>query len=236
MNYSCVVVSLFVFCSGVSTILASENIWKLLNFVMSGEGWRRERGAGDLPQCVQPRLPRVRRRRPQAGLRLRGQGGHQVHGDLLPGALRPEALHHRWYWVQLASCTMLCDTWRWMQRTAARTWRRCSSAATTRAASTPACSGTGPSSPSSPSRTSWSRTLSTVWRWGSAIPSVLLRIMHLPSQEVGSQLRGLKIQCSGFDLSDIAVLCPNLKSLIIQKEAPNPGGEFNILRQSKLNV
>ena len=71
---------------------------------------------------------------------------------------------------------------------------------------------------------------------GSAIPSVLLRIMHLPSQEVGSQLRGLKIQCSGFDLSDIAVLCPNLKSLIIQKEAPNPGGEFNILRQSKLNV
>ena len=42
-------------------------------------------------------------------------------------------------------------------------------------------------------------------------------------EEVGSQLKGLKIQCSGFDLSDIAVLCPNLKSLIIQKEAPNPG-------------
>jgi len=39
---------------------------------------------------------------------------------------------------------------------------------------------------------------------------------------VGSQLRGLKIQCNGFDLSDIAVLCPVLKSLIIQKEAPNP--------------
>ena len=38
MNYSCVVVSLFVFCSGVSTILASENIWKLLNVVMPGEG------------------------------------------------------------------------------------------------------------------------------------------------------------------------------------------------------
>ena len=55
-------------------------------------------------------------------------------------------------------------------------------------------------------------------------------------QEVGSQLRGLKIQCSGFDLSDIAVLCPNLKSLIIQKEAPNPGSEFKMLRQSKLNV
>ena len=42
-------------------------------------------------------------------------------------------------------------------------------------------------------------------------------------EEVGGQLRGLKIQCSGFDLSDIAVLCPHLKSLIIQKEAPNPG-------------
>lgn len=45
-------------------------------------------------------------------------------------------------------------------------------------------------------------------------------------EEVGSQLKGLKIQCSGFDLSDIAVLCPNLKSLIIQKEAPNPGGGY----------
>ena len=42
-------------------------------------------------------------------------------------------------------------------------------------------------------------------------------------EEVGTQLRGLKIQCNGFDLSDIASLCPGLKSLIIQKEAPNPG-------------
>jgi len=42
-------------------------------------------------------------------------------------------------------------------------------------------------------------------------------------EEVGGQLRGLKIQCNGFDLSDIAVLCPHLKSLIVQKEAPNPG-------------
>jgi len=41
-------------------------------------------------------------------------------------------------------------------------------------------------------------------------------------EEVGTQLRGLKIQCNGFDLSDIASLCPGLKSLIIQKEAPNP--------------
>ena len=42
-------------------------------------------------------------------------------------------------------------------------------------------------------------------------------------EEVGTQLKGLKIQCNGFDLSDIASLCPSLKSLIIQKEAPNPG-------------
>jgi len=50
-------------------------------------------------------------------------------------------------------------------------------------------------------------------------------------EEVGGQLRGLKIQCNGFDLSDIAVLCPNLKSLIIQKEAPNPG--ISTVRSSK---
>jgi len=53
-------------------------------------------------------------------------------------------------------------------------------------------------------------------------------------EEVGSQLRGLKIQCSGFDLSDIAVLCPNLKSLIIQKEAPNP--VINPVRSSKTRL
>jgi len=53
-------------------------------------------------------------------------------------------------------------------------------------------------------------------------------------EEVGSQLKGLKIQCSGFDLSDIAVLCPNLKSLIIQKEAPNP--VINPVRSSKTRL
>jgi hypothetical protein len=37
---------------------------------------------------------------------------------------------------------------------------------------------------------------------------------------VGKQLRGLKIQCSGFDMMDVAVNCPNLVSLIIQKECP----------------
>jgi len=52
--------------------------------------------------------------------------------------------------------------------------------------------------------------------------------------EVGAQLRGLKIRCCGFDLSDIAVLCPNLKSLIIQKEAPNP--VVNSVRSSKTRL
>jgi len=37
---------------------------------------------------------------------------------------------------------------------------------------------------------------------------------------IGRQLKGLKIQCSGFDLTDIAIFCPNLESLIIQKEVP----------------
>ena len=33
-------------------------------------------------------------------------------------------------------------------------------------------------------------------------------------EEVGGQLKGLKIQCSGFDLSDIAVLCPHLRCCV----------------------
>lgn len=37
---------------------------------------------------------------------------------------------------------------------------------------------------------------------------------------IGRQLKGLKIQCSGFDITDIAIFCPNLESLIIQKEVP----------------
>lgn len=53
-------------------------------------------------------------------------------------------------------------------------------------------------------------------------------------EEVGGQLRGLKIQCSGFDLSDIAVLCPHLRSLIIQKESPNP--VINPVRSSKTRL
>jgi len=39
---------------------------------------------------------------------------------------------------------------------------------------------------------------------------------------VGSQIEGLKLQCAGLSLQDIAILCPKLKSLIIQKESPNP--------------
>jgi len=53
-------------------------------------------------------------------------------------------------------------------------------------------------------------------------------------EEVGGQLRGLKIQCNGFDLSDIAVLCPHLRSLIIQKEAPNP--VINPVRSAKTRL
>jgi len=38
---------------------------------------------------------------------------------------------------------------------------------------------------------------------------------------VGLQIRGLKLQCTDLNLPDIASLCPNLNSLIIQKESPN---------------
>ena len=37
---------------------------------------------------------------------------------------------------------------------------------------------------------------------------------------IGKQLKGLKIQCGGFDIMDVAINCPNLVSLIIQKECP----------------
>ncbi len=39
-------------------------------------------------------------------------------------------------------------------------------------------------------------------------------------QLIGTQLKGLKIQCSNFDFTDIVRFCPNLSSLIIQKEVP----------------
>ena len=39
-------------------------------------------------------------------------------------------------------------------------------------------------------------------------------------EEVGGQLKGLKIQCSGFDLSDIAVLCPHLRCCVFTKNSP----------------
>ena len=37
---------------------------------------------------------------------------------------------------------------------------------------------------------------------------------------IGKQLKGLKIQCTGFDIMEIGEFCPNLVSLIIQKECP----------------
>jgi len=38
---------------------------------------------------------------------------------------------------------------------------------------------------------------------------------------VGPQIKGLKLQCTDLNLPDIAALCPQLQSLIIQKESPN---------------
>ena len=40
---------------------------------------------------------------------------------------------------------------------------------------------------------------------------------------IGRQLKGLKIQCAGFDLTDIVRECPMIVSLIIQKEVPVSG-------------
>ena len=34
-------------------------------------------------------------------------------------------------------------------------------------------------------------------------------------------ISGLKLQCTDLNLPDIAALCPQLQSLIIQKESPN---------------
>jgi len=39
---------------------------------------------------------------------------------------------------------------------------------------------------------------------------------------VGPQIKGLKLQCTDLNLPDIAALCPQIQSLIIQKESPNP--------------
>ena len=62
---------------------------------MSGERWRGERGAGDLSQYLQSGLPGLRGCRPQTGLRLRGEGRHQVHWDILPRPFGPKTFYHR---------------------------------------------------------------------------------------------------------------------------------------------
>eukprot|EP00088_Acartia_fossae_P006006 TRINITY_DN12736_c0_g1_i3.p1 TRINITY_DN12736_c0_g1~~TRINITY_DN12736_c0_g1_i3.p1 ORF type:complete len:683 (+),score=146.77 TRINITY_DN12736_c0_g1_i3:113-2161(+) len=52
---------------------------------------------------------------------------------------------------------------------------------------------------------------------------------------VGGQIKGLKLQCTDLNLPDIAELCPQLQSLILQKESPNQvikyrgGGGQNVL-------
>ena len=50
----------------------------------------------------------------------------------------------------------------------------------------------------------------TSWKRRSHTCSQVENIVHC-LEEVGGQLKGLKIQCNGFDLSDIAVLCPHLR-------------------------
>jgi len=62
-------------------------------------------------------------------------------------------------------------------------------------------------------------------RWKSLEYLTLENIIHedVPSclKVIGRQLKGLKIQCVGFDLATVAVYCPNLESFVIQKEKPN---------------
>ena len=48
------------------TVQNTTNVSTLSNFP-PGQGWRGQRGSGDLPPRVQPRIPRVRRGRPQTG-------------------------------------------------------------------------------------------------------------------------------------------------------------------------
>ena len=61
-------------------------------------------------------------------------------------------------------------------------------------------------------------------RWKSLEYLTLENIIHedVPNclKVIGHQLKGLKIQCMGFDLTNVAIYCPNLESLIIQKEKP----------------
>ena len=63
-------------------------------------------------------------------------------------------------------------------------------------------------------------------RWKNLEYLTLENIIHedVPNclKVIGHQLKGLKIQCVGFDLTNVAIYCPNLESLIIQKERPNP--------------
>ena len=62
-------------------------------------------------------------------------------------------------------------------------------------------------------------------RWKNLEYLTLENIIHedVPNclKVIGHQLKGLKIQCMGFDLTNVAIFCPNLESLIIQKEKPN---------------
>lgn len=52
---------------------------------------------------------------------------------------------------------------------------------------------------------------------------------------IGRQLKGLKIQCANFDVTDIAIYCPNLESLIIQKESPVAAIQTNRIQKLGLS-
>lgn len=62
------------------------------------------------------------------------------------------------------------------------------------------------------------------------LENIVVEDVSLCLEIAGRKLKGLKIQCSGFDLVDIAIHCPELESLVIQKEVP-----LSSLSLSKLN-
>ena len=46
--------------------------------------------------------------------------------------------------------------------------------------------------------------------------------VHHCVQAIGHQLKGLKIQCKDVDFTEVVQFCPNLVTLVIQKENPRP--------------
>ena len=189
----------------ICQFLREQKLSQLIFHSCPGEGWRCECGAGDVSQCLQSWIPGVRSCRSQASVWLRRQSWHQVHWDILQRSIRSEALHHR----QLLSKPG--DHVPGQQQPPQPQPRGLQALAQARLPH--------PGEHHGGEHCSLPRGI----KYYFPVTFEIFLTIFLSPQEVGSQLRGLKIQCNGFDLSDIAVLCPNLKSLIIQKEAPNPG-------------